>query len=225
MSIIHKFVLAQHTRMKKNLPGIITLSLIAFGVNLQSCNSNNDQQIAKSARATDAYDSPREREIQEFEKLKDPALGYVPYERLYEAMKYTDQLKASPDARTLILNWTERGPSFDSVGPSNGNLRGTFISGTNPPGTYTAGRIRAVLMDPTDATNNTVFVGGVAGGLWKTANFLSTSPTWVNVDDFFSNLAVSSICIDPSNTNIMYFSTGEPASNSDAVLGKGVWKS
>src|SRR6185295_3922260 len=39
------------------------------------------------------------------------------------------------------------------------------------------------------------------------------------------NLAVTSIAYDPSNTQIMYFCTGEGYSNSDAIKGLGVWKS
>ena len=67
--------------------------------------------------------------------------------------------------------------------------------------------------------------GGIDGGIWKTTNFNTNPATWTPVNDFFSNLAVSSICQDPSDANIMYFGTGEKAFNADAVSGGGVWKS
>ena len=38
-------------------------------------------------------------------------------------------------------------------------------------------------------------------------------------------MAIGSICQDPSNHNIMYFGTGEKATNADAVRGAGVWMS
>jgi trimeric autotransporter adhesin len=166
----------------------------------------------------EGYDGPAERDQLEFEKTKDPALGYVPYDRLWNALNYTESLKKGNANKVAALLWIERGPVYDSVGPSNGNTR----AGNG----YTAGRIRAVLVDTlNDPTGNTVFTGGVSGGLWKCTNFLSGTPNWVAVNDFFDNLAVSSIAQDPTNPSIMYFATGEATSNADAVFGKGVWKS
>ena len=66
-----------------------------------------------------------------------------------------------------------------------------------------------MLVDANDATGNTVWAGSVGGGLWKTIDITATDPNWVPVDDFFSNLAITSITQDPSNPMIMYFCTGE----------------
>ncbi len=169
------------------------------------------------------YDGPAERYAFEFERVKDPALGYVPEERLMKAVEYT--VKQKNTLRTMrtqdALSWTERGPVYDFVGAS-GNPRGG--SGTN----YTAGRTRAILIDTVnDPTGNTVFAGGADGGLWKCTNFISggNTPNWVPIDDRLDNLAISYICQDPTTPNTMYFSTGEPYSNADAVIGLGVWKS
>ena len=168
----------------------------------------------------EGYDGPAERAELEFEKTKDPALGYVPFERLSGAMDYTDDMKEQMMAAKgqSSLLWVERGPTYDSLGPSNGNSR----AGVN----YTSGRVRAILLDTlNDPTGNTVFAGGVAGGLWKCTNFLSSVPNWQSIDDYFDNLAISYICQDRSNPSVMYFSTGEGTSNADAVLGRGLWKS
>lgn len=96
-------------------------------------------------------------------------------------------------------NWIERGPN--NVG----------------------GRVRAVMFDPNDAAFNTVFAGGVSGGLWKNSNISSSSSAWtrVNVPE---NLSVSKITYDPNNTNIFYLGTGESYVAGD-VNGSGVWKS
>jgi trimeric autotransporter adhesin len=172
--------------------------------------------------ATERYDGAREAQLFEIERTKDPKLGYVPTERLWAAMDYTKSLKAGYQNKGLALLWTERGPIYDSVGSNNGNGR---AGGAGVTGAYTSGRIMAFLVDRADATGNTVFCGGVAGGVWKCTNFLSAEPNWTVVDDYFSNMSIASICQDPSNTNIMYFATGEPHGNSDAVLGNGIWKS
>ena len=83
------------------------------------------------------------------------------------------------------------------------------------------------MVDSTDATKKTVWIGGVDGGLWKTTDITATSPTWTLVNDYLSNLAVAAICQDPRPgfQNIMYFCTGESYYNADAVQGVGVFKS
>jgi hypothetical protein len=61
--------------------------------------------------------------IFEADRLKDPALGYVPYTRLYDAMVLYRAIKKSTAsaASSQALLWQERGPIYDSLGPSNGN--------------------------------------------------------------------------------------------------------
>jgi photosystem II stability/assembly factor-like uncharacterized protein len=85
--------------------------------------------------------------------------------------------------------------------------------------------MRAVLVDLNDVTNKTVWAGSVSGGLWKTNDITANPATWTLVNDFLGNLAISSICQNPVNKNIMYFATGERNFNIDAVRGGGIWKS
>ena len=197
--------------------------LLCTGI-FMSCQQNSQLAVATDQIQTEekeeGYDGPAERALLEYEKTKDPALGYVPFERLGHAMDITEELKQSMiNARGQAnLLWVERGPTFDSLGPSNGNGR----AGIN----YTSGRVRAILWDTlNDPTGNTIFAGGIAGGLWKCTNFLSAIPNWQAIDDYFDNLAISYIAQDPTNPSVMYFSTGEGTSNADAVLGRGIWKS
>lgn len=182
------------------------------------------QGTSNKLKKKDGYDQAAARDLFEFERIKDPSLGYVPMERMMKAIDYTENVKVSTPlnrtAQTLgVLNWTERGPIYDLLGPSNGNSRG--------PGTpYTSGRTKAVFIDTlNDPTGNTVFCGGVAGGLWKCTDFLSTIPSWQPINDRFDNIAIASICQNPADPSILYFATGEATSNADAVYGGGVWKS
>ncbi|MEZ4685125.1 MAG: hypothetical protein R3B47_03400 [Bacteroidia bacterium] len=113
---------------------------------------------------------------QEFEKTKDLATGEVPRERLLAAMQYAERLLSSPGfSRGAIagVNWAERGPK------------------------NVAGRTRAILVDANDPTGNTIWAGGVGGGLWKTTNAISPSPTWSLVDGLFENVAITCIAQDP----------------------------
>jgi hypothetical protein len=55
------------------------------------------------------YDGARERNELEIEKTKDPALGYIPADRLLNAIRYTDNLKKARLKDATALTWTERG--------------------------------------------------------------------------------------------------------------------
>ncbi|MBI5472270.1 MAG: T9SS type A sorting domain-containing protein [Ignavibacteriae bacterium] len=168
------------------------------------------------------YDGPALAARMEFERTKDPATGRVPRERLLAALEQTRQSKFSvlnSPQKTNALVWSERGPNSDVTGPSNGNTRAN--SG------IASGRIRAIIVDSSDATHKTVWIGGVSGGLWKTTDITVSPATWTLVNDFLSNLAIADICQDPrvGFQNIMYFCTGESYYNADAVQGNGVFKS
>ncbi len=140
---------------------------------------------------------------QEFDRTKDPVLGYVPRERLYQAFLYAEELRNNTDGKAAItgLSWQERGPN--NVG----------------------GRTRAIWIDLSDNTHKTVWAGGVGGGLWKTSDITASSPDWTPVNNFFDNLAITTIVQDPSSHTTMYFGTGEGWYNGDAVTGDGIWKS
>lgn len=169
------------------------------------------------------YENPRERAKWEYERIADPATGKIPPDGKYKASLYTYQKQQelySTMKNSAWAPWVERGPNADLIGPSNGNIRQNASTG---PGT--SGRMRTILVDANDGTGNTVWTAGVAGGVWKSTNFNSGTPTWTNISDAYTNLAVTSIAQDPSNPNIMYFCTGEAFFNLDAVQGAGVWKS
>ncbi|CAF2145244.1 unnamed protein product [Rotaria magnacalcarata] len=131
----------------------------------------------------------------------DPALGYVPYERLDAAQQYTKSLMNNATLRTNALAWSERGPN--NVG----------------------GRTRAIFVDKRDATGNTVFAGGVGGGIWKCTNFKSANYTWILLTPDLANMAVTALAQDPTTPNTIYAGTGEGWFNSDAIKGSGIYKS
>ncbi len=200
----------------KKIHLLVLVALLFTSINTAFAQEDEDVQSG---------DNPSAREKYAADLMKDPALGYVPFNRLLKAIEHSEQLKKSQLLRTTAsLNWIERGPIYDSVGPSNGNTRG----GPNTIGGHTSGRMRGFLLDlRNDPSGNTAFASGVAGGIWKTTTFLTggVAPNWVAINDQFTNLAISSIAQDPTNPQTIYFATGEPTSNADATFGAGVWKS
>ena len=143
---------------------------------------------------------------QNFMMTVDPQLKTVPKSRLEAADAYIRQLTAERqsveiNAALPSVSWKERGPS--NIG----------------------GRTRALAFDLNDPTYKKVWAGGVNGGLWYTNDITVESPVWVHVDDFWDNIAISTIAIDPSNHDNIYVGTGEGWFNSDAAKGGGIWKS
>ncbi|MBL8167193.1 MAG: putative Ig domain-containing protein [Acidobacteria bacterium] len=81
------------------------------------------------------------------------------------------------------------------------------------------GRTRALLINPADA--NTMYAAGVAGGIWKTTN---GGNSWTPMSDLLANIAINSMAMDPTNSNVIYAGTGEGFFNVDSVRGNGIFK-
>ena len=145
---------------------------------------------------------------QEIALTRDPATGKVPRQRLLEAARYNYARLAKwagpgPTAGVLSnATWTERGPS------------------------NVAGRVLGLLVDPSDASGNTIWAGSAGGGLWKATNATTPNIQWTNVNSFLTNLAVTTVAAGPaSQPGTLYCGTGEGYFNSDAIQGAGIWKS
>ncbi|HLK30655.1 MAG TPA: T9SS type A sorting domain-containing protein [Puia sp.] len=192
----------------------IIICLIFFFVSKRNLNQYTPFSDRDDRELRDGTEMDRDEEVlarikQEVLMTKDPQLGYVPTERLEAARQ---QLTHKASAQTLGMNsgstilstgltWSERGPS--NIG----------------------GRCRAVLIDKSDASGNTVYAGSVSGGLWKSTNFTSGTPAWVQISSVSANLAITTLAQDPSNSSIMYAGTGEGYFNVDALRGLGIYKS
>jgi photosystem II stability/assembly factor-like uncharacterized protein len=137
---------------------------------------------------------------QEYLREMNPATGKAEFEKkfaLQEELLKQVTFKNVPGTDTNA--WEERGPN-------------------NVPG-----RTRAILFDPNDVTGKRVFAGGVSGGLWVNNDITNQNSSWTRVG-IPENLAVSSITVDPTNSQIMYLGTGESYTGGDAT-GNGIFKS
>lgn len=170
-------------------------------------NHNSKHNLIREELKQDEFDDPDEALKFEILRTRDPELGYVPRERLIKAYQNTEQQRLADGSKsnsvmTSNLYWREIGP------------------------TGVGGRTRAIMWDPTDPAEFKVWVGSVSGGLWYSDDITyKNNPTWHKVDDFWDNLAISSIDYDPTSPSTFYVSTGEGWGNSDGVYGGGVWKS
>ncbi|MGB1038801.1 MAG: WD40/YVTN/BNR-like repeat-containing protein, partial [Bacteroidia bacterium] len=187
--------------MKKIIPFTLFL-IVCFSAYLASYQSTKDIDITTPTVKLDKYTRADLAIQQEFEMTKDPQTGEVPRERLWKAREYIRTMQGMKGKAAISgITWSERGPSNVS------------------------GRTRTVMFDPNDPSGKRVFAGSVGGGLWVTDDIYAATTSWTNVDEFLDNMAITSIAHDPSNSDIMYFGTGEGFFNIDAIRGDGIFKS
>ncbi len=130
---------------------------------------------------------------------------------------------------TLATRALAATPSWTALGPSQIPGGQTDTTHGGPPGSNpfaagtVSGRVSAVAVDPTDP--NVVYCGGAQGGVWKTTNALSATPTWTPISDFEASLAIGDIAIDPVDHNIIYVGTGEANGSCDSYYGQGILRS
>ncbi|MBT8186982.1 MAG: thrombospondin type 3 repeat-containing protein [Croceitalea sp.] len=125
--------------------------------------------------------------------------GYLPSNKEMASLwqeKQVLNLDENPNA-----NWSTLGPT---------SLTNEYYTGM--------GRINTIAIDPDDP--NIWYVGAPAGGFWKSTD---AGNTWRTTTDHFFQLGVSGIAIDPTNTAIIYITTGDDDAG-DSV-GQGVFKS
>ena len=87
------------------------------------------------------------------------------------------------------------------------------------PGNF-GGRLRGIVAHP--STPDTMLVGSVSGGVWKTTD---GGGAWVPINDFLANLAVGSMLQDPDDEDTVWLGTGEGFFNVDAMQGMGIFTS
>ncbi|MEQ9425201.1 MAG: T9SS type A sorting domain-containing protein [Cyclobacteriaceae bacterium] len=104
------------------------------------------------------------------------------YEANYKLKELKKLRQNSAYARTKSIEFVERGP---------GNV---------------AGRTRALVIDPTDATQNTWLAGTASGGIWKTTD---AGQTWTNKSAALPNLSTNALAISPADPAVVYAGTGE----------------
>ena len=121
--------------------------------------------------------------------------------------------------------WTALGPA-----PLGSDASGTGLQDYS----WVSGRATAVVVDPADASANTVYVGGAYGGVWKSSNARAPVPAsvvWTPLTDAEATLAVGAIAVQPQPANpdatksVILVGTGEANSSTDSYYGLGILRS
>ena len=120
-------------------------------------------------------------------------------------------------AREKVVRATNKTLQSDNL--KDAGLRGWSTLGPCNVG----GRVRAIGLQPTPQGGEIIYVGAAGGGLWRSTNLGSS---YTLVDDIDLSLAVTSISVDPLNSDVIYVSTGEGFARSTIGLpGVGIFRS
>ena len=205
--------------MNKNLPyKIMLLSLAGFILftpflfkkstelknNRLIIEVDNQGKLPKISREEKQLFSEKRLEY-ELQMQRNPYTGEVPLEeKAKELNESLQSMKQQQFARVVTRSYVSRGPSNKG------------------------GRTRAVRIDLSDDTSNTILSGGVSSGLFRTTN---GGDSWVKVSPNDDIHNVTALAQDPRTgfQNIWYYATGERVGNSaslgSAYRGRGIWKS
>lgn len=191
----------------------------------------------ESENELERFDQPREALEWYLQKRLPKGEKQLPIERYFQAKEKIKQMKRFSTARNKSL------PSRFDTGDANSDFNdedGEFPNGTGGGGAgdgsastsgalgtwqslgpgNVGGRTRALLIDPSNP--DVMYAAAVAGGIWKTTN---GGTSWLPLDDFLANIAVTCLAFDPSNSSTIYAGTGEGFFNADGVRGAGIFKS
>jgi photosystem II stability/assembly factor-like uncharacterized protein len=204
--------------MKKLL--LLSLSIVTLCVIIYSLTIRSEKQINKVERKSykivenEEEETPEararfveERFLYEYYRQVNPITGDIPkaQKELELDRSIKAKLKINSNSRTIETSYVNRGPS---------NL---------------GGRTRALVIDRSDNTGNTIIAGGVSSGVFKTTN---GGANWTKVSSNNEIHNVTTIVQDPRTgfENIWYYGTGESIGNSASLsgstyYGQGIWKS
>jgi photosystem II stability/assembly factor-like uncharacterized protein len=127
-------------------------------------------------------------------------------EAAIKALREMREKAAVANPNVSSLTWQSLGPAPTSQTPF-GN---------------TSGRVTALVVDPTDSTGKTVYLGAAGGGVWKTTDLQN----WTPLTDSQPSLSIGSLALDATtNPPTIYAGTGEENFGRDSYYGAGFLKS
>ena len=174
--------------------------------NLENSSIKSTYKLNKSERKKISL-PPNQYQEKMWELSMNPMTGKTEISSLFET-----QYKLNKSQESLVKSFSVPGESEEmkwvSRGPNN-----------------VGGRTKGLMFDPNDENDETVFAGGVSGGLFKNTNISDgNSSEWIHIKGIPENIPVSSIVYDPNDLKTFYVGTGESYTGAEA-LGNGLWKS
>ena len=155
------------------------------------------------------------------EHMEKPEEEEEGYERITDG-EYAKRAASSPDQARIGQRFARRpasgtrgapaGLDWQRIGPRP--FTDEYWSGNDDA----SGRVTALLVDPDDP--DIVYAAGAQGGVWKTTN---AGVTWTPMSDYLSSLASGALAFDPTDSDVIYYGTGEQHFSGDSFYGDGLF--
>jgi photosystem II stability/assembly factor-like uncharacterized protein len=172
----------------------------ALGQDLLTANSPYD--------ISDIYTLQRKSFLRErwFYEQRMYPFNAIPEGAYANAMRQRDELRSINAMRGagITSHWT-------NIGPTSGYY---FAYGN------ISSRVTTIKYDPVNP--NTIYLGAAFGGVWKSTD---AGLTWNPRTDNEASLSSGALAIDPANSNIIYYGTGEATYSGASYYGRGLLKS
>ena len=123
-------------------------------------------------------------------------------------------LVTAADIAQAQRTWVEQGPGPNTQGQVEGITQRPVV-----------GAIKTLVTHPTDV--NTIYVGAVNGGIWKTTNAAAATPTWSQQLGLNHSLSIGAIAFDPTDGTNQTLIAGVGRFSSFSSRGNdrvGVWR-
>src|SRR5262249_18735388 len=149
----------------------------------------------RSVRRLDYPDLPRARFA--FRRLQaQTADGSIPPQPVLTALSQLAVLRQQVPGQAVARVPTRdiAAPRAPAIVPPTANLQNRRWEALGPGNI--GGRTRTILINP--GSPDTIWVGSAGGGIWRTD---TAGQSWSPVDDFMANLAITSMVMDPTDSN------------------------
>jgi len=192
--------------------------VVAFFLTISFFSFSQEKDFAKLMHDPAVTFQQKQQAFNEFFKGKDTkekGKGWKQFKRWeYMQRDRVDANGFTPDPMVIYTEWKKAHAQFENNNSQNRSGNNNSVQTTSswqyigpPNGISTGtgvGRLCFITFDPTTPT--TIFVGSPGGGLWKSTN---SGTNWTVVNDQLANLGAAHLAIDPTNSNVMYLSTGD----------------
>ncbi|MEO8513189.1 MAG: T9SS type A sorting domain-containing protein [Ignavibacteria bacterium] len=182
------------------------LALLIFVTNLQILTQDRNIENSPYDKASDYTKTKKSfnREKWFYEQRMYP-YNHIPEDAYGKAIEERNAMRRSNGfALSSAAPWVNIGPT-----------PGYYFAYTN-----ISGRVATVRYDPVNPA--IIYIGAAFGGVWKSTN---GGNNFSPVSDNEVSLSTGSICIDPLNTSIVYYGTGEATYSGASYYGRGILKS
>jgi hypothetical protein len=175
-----------------------------------------DKESAEyGAASRNERNDPTSYEQQKYANRAYPA-AYIPMELTKKAQSAWVEVKNSAAAKPSGGTWSLVGPSEANF-PDVLTFAGTAYT--------TSGRITALAISPScNVDRCRLWVAAAGGGIWRTDNAMSDTPTWTFISSSFATNAIGALTYD-AGSNTLYAGTGEANASADSAAGFGIYKS